>query len=453
MRLLAVLSGVFLSATGAFCFAFYANRFEDVAFIVGITLLASGGLLTASYLVSGKGDKRVSDTVLVEGLVSIFYAISILSNQVAASGLTLFFGSWLMFCGMTRFSESLYVSRFNTRDWTKILLFAVLSSLVGIVMMLPQLLVSVMPLMLVGGSMLICGLSQIVFAMYMKKETKENLAKGEAEALARAEAKKAAHIAARKEQERLRHLSKEEREKEEQERRSKELQAEQEKRAKRAAEKAARRDASRNFNSESTVRLADEEVEQINAASKKLGAVEITNINDISIARNKLKENSSQTSESNLEVADVEVNINEINVNILATKPVWNKPKDIPSLLAENKTTEKKSNVEDVKINAVKLDEIENNIPIISFSKVELPKVEYASDYGRADRSKIIEKINNTNPEQLSEVQYPEIDLEELVAEPLTRKSDPVDATRFTQKLDFTWIEKINEEIQHKEKI
>lgn len=447
MRLLTALSGMFLSAVGAFCFAFYANRFADVAFLVGLTMMVSGGLQTAAYLVSGRGENRTTDTTLVEGLVTFFYGFAVISNQVSDSGLTMFFGTWLTLCGITRFAQSIYVSRFNPKDWSKILPLAVIASMVGIIMMLPWLVSSVMPLMLVGGAMLLNGLSVIMYAMYMKKESKESMAKGEAEALARAEAKKAEHIAARKEQERLRSLSKEEREKEEQERRSKELQAEQERRAKRAAEKAARRDSGRSMSGEATLRLEDDEVAAINAAAEQLNkapvkvAKEIKSIDDIASVRAAVRE----------EVAKPEVKKEEPQV--VSSKPVWNKPAAIPSLRAENKLAEKKSNVEDVKLSAVKLDEIENSIPILNFDKIELPKVEYASDYGLADRNKVIEKINNIKTDKVESVQYPSIDLEELVAEPLANKTDPSDATRFTQKIDFTWIEKINEEIKKKEKL
>jgi len=406
MRLLTALGGILLSSTGAFCFAFYTSRFADVAFVVGVVMMLAGLFDAIAYLISGKGEKRTTDTALVEGLVTFFYGFAILCNQVTDSTLTMFFGTWLTLCGFTRFSQSLYVSRFNPKDWSKILPLACITATLGMIMMLPWIVASVMPLMLVGGAMLFDGLSIIVYAMYMKKKSTDEITNGEAQAKARAEAKLREHQQKREEQERLRSLSREEREKEEAERRSRELQMDQEKRAKRAAERAARKEAARS-DEDRTMRLTDEEVDQINEAAL----------------------DSLESESENL------------------SKPVWNRPTDIPSFRSESKNTEKKKEVDDVEISAVRLDEIENTIPIVNFEKVELPEVELASEKSDADRQDIIEKIEQVGTGSKLEMNLTEVDLEELVAEPMDNKTTPEDAVRFTQKLDFSWIEELNKEL------
>jgi len=414
MRLLTALSGVLISSTGAFCFAFYTSRFADVAFVVGVVMMLAGMFDTIAYLISGQGEKRTTDTSLVEGLVTFFYGFAILCNQVTDSNLTMFFGTWLTLCGVTRFSQSLYVSRFNPKDWSKILPLSIIAATLGMVMMLPWIVASVMPLMLVGGAMLFDGLSIIIYAMYMKRKTSEELARGEAQARARAEAKRREHQLKKEERERLRSLSREEREKEETLRRARELQSNKEKRARRAAEKAARREASRP-DYEKTTRLTDEEVKEINNAAISIPKEEPENL----------------------------------------SKPVWNKPTDIPSLRVDVKNTEKdkKKDVESVELSAVHLDEIENAIPDLKFEKVSLPDVKFASNEQSASREEIMKKLESIKTGEKVEMNYPEVNLEELVAEPLESKSDPEDAVRFTQKLDFSWIEKVNREIAKREKI
>ena len=107
MRLLVLISGILISGAGAFCFAFYTSTFYDVAFLVGLVMVIAGICNTVAYLISGRGARRLTETTLVEGLVTLLYGFAVLSNQVTDSMLTMFFGTWLTLCGVTRFSQSL----------------------------------------------------------------------------------------------------------------------------------------------------------------------------------------------------------------------------------------------------------------------------------------------------------------------------------------------------------
>ena len=82
MRLLTVISGTIICLTGVFCFAVYINPFSDVAFLIGLVMMLAGIMLTISYLISGRGDKRLTDTALVEGLVTLLYGFAVINDQV-----------------------------------------------------------------------------------------------------------------------------------------------------------------------------------------------------------------------------------------------------------------------------------------------------------------------------------------------------------------------------------
>ncbi len=426
MKILTVIAGLLTCGTGAFCFAFYTSTFSDVAFLVGVVMMISGICHCLSWLISGRAN-RLTETTLVEGIVTFFYGFAVLSNQVTDSTLTMFFGTWLTLCGVTRFSQSLFVSRFNSRDWFKILPLSAVGTMLGVVMMLPWIFNSVMPLMLVGGAFLVTGLSTIVYAMYMKESGKE-LAEGEARAKARAEAKKAERKAQRAEQDRLRNLSKEEREKEEHERLLRERQAAISRREQKEAERRARIEALRP-KEEPTLRLSDQEVAQIQAAApEEDDVVEWTGI-----------------SQEKAPVPAAEE----------ASRPVWNKPEAIPSVRIERETPAPKAEPEPeeapVAVKAVNLEELENEIPIIAFEKVELPEVEYASEKESVERTTVMKRLDEIKVPDKEVLEYETVDLEELVAEPLANKTAPSDPTRFTQSLDFSWIEKLNAELKKQE--
>lgn len=207
-------------------------------------MVISGGCNIGAYLISGRGQNRLTETSLVEGLVTFFYGFAVLNDQVNELTLMMFFGTWLTVCGVTRVSQSLYVSRFNPKDWAKIIPLAAVASMLGVVMMMPKILVAAAPLMLVGGAFILDGLSMLMFAMYMKKRALPT-AEGEIKAKEREEARKAVAKAERIERDRLRNLTKQEREAELERQREEKAKEDAAKKAEIAAQKAARRQASR----------------------------------------------------------------------------------------------------------------------------------------------------------------------------------------------------------------
>ena len=416
MRLLVLISGILISGAGAFCFAFYTSTFYDVAFLVGMVMLISGICNTVAYLVSGRGSRRLTETTLVEGLVTLLYGFAVLSNQVTDSMLTMFFGTWLTLCGVTRFSQSLYISRFNPRDWSKVVPLSFISTMLGIVMMLPWLVASVMPLMLIGGAFLLDGLSMITYAMYMK-DSSQDMAVGEARAKARAEARKEEHEAKLAERERLRNLSKEEREKEEKRRRKAERAEEKNKAAARAAARAALREAVRPVE-ERTIRLEEKEVQEIN--------------------ENAETEDEAQAVETP-QAADTSARV---------------RPEIIPSLRSEIMEEVRKdaSRIDYSVINAVNLEEIEDRKPPVEFEKIELPDIEFASDKEKIDRKSLIADLDNMSTDAGDTMTYQKLDLSDLVAEPSDGHSK-VSASEFTQTLDFSWVNKVDDDLNKEEKI
>ena len=416
MRLLVLISGILISGAGAFCFFFYTSTFYDVAFLVGIVMFIAGTCNTIAYAVSGRGARRLTETTLVEGLVTLLYGFSVLSNQVTESMLTMFFGTWLTLCGVTRFSQSLYVSRFNPKDWSKIVPLSFISTMLGVVMMLPWIVTSVMPLMLVGGAFLLDGLSMIIYAMYMKDST-QDMAVGEARAKARAEARKEEHEAKMAERERLRNLSKEEREREEKQRRKAERAEEKAKAQARAEARAALREAVRPVE-ERTRKLEDKEVEEINEYAEE---AEDTIVSDASM---------------------------------IPDMPARAKPEYIPSLRSERLEEEKRESVKIDKpvINAVNLEELEGKKQVVEFERVQLPEIEFASDKETIDRESLIKDLERMNTDAGEAVTYEKVDLDSIATSPREDHFEE-DGDKFTQTLDFSWVGKVNEELSKEDGI
>ncbi len=208
MKILTVMSGVILSATGAWCLAFYRSAFSSVAFVLALAMIQSAIFLISAYLVFGKN--RLPETLLVEGMFTLLFGFVTLNNEVTDTAMSMFFGSWLAAAGLIRFSQSLTVSRFDTRNWAKILPLSILSAIFGFIMLMHSLVSSVNQLVLVGAALILNGLSQLVYALYMVRQdllpktqqARERMELKQAQAEARRQARDELRAMTRKERER-----------------------------------------------------------------------------------------------------------------------------------------------------------------------------------------------------------------------------------------------------------
>jgi uncharacterized membrane protein HdeD (DUF308 family) len=207
MRVLTVMSGVIISATGAWCLAYYRSAFSSIAFVLAIAMTLSGVFLIGAYLVSRK--KSLPDTILIEGMLTLLFGFVTLNNEVTDTAMAMFFGAWLTTTGLIRFTQSLAVSRFDPKNWARILPLSILSSIFGFIMLMHSLISTLNQLTLVGSALILNGLSQLVYAMYMVRH--DNLPQTEL-ARERVEAKQAVAEAKRKERDELRRLTRSERE-------------------------------------------------------------------------------------------------------------------------------------------------------------------------------------------------------------------------------------------------
>jgi|GEM_PF-814111 len=257
MRILIALSGILLALGGAFCFVFNTNVFSDLAFVMGLVMIISGVLCVIAYIASGKG-RRLPDTLLVENIVSMLFGFAVLNNQVPDNMTAVFFGSWLAVAGASRLAQGLSISRFNSRDWIRVLPLGAVCALLGAIMMMPTLVSTMNAMVLVGAAFMLDGLSQMILSMYIyAKPAEKALAAKE-----RADAKKAASRAKRDQRRMMRDLTEQEREdmlaREREAKKKDKLERQKAIQEEKLARKNARRDPK-----EITVQLSDQEVAEI----------------------------------------------------------------------------------------------------------------------------------------------------------------------------------------------
>ena len=432
MRLLTVISGTIICLTGVFCFAVYINPFSDVAFLIGLVMMLAGIMLTVSYLISGRGDKRLTDTALVEGLVTLLYGFAVINDQVKDNILIMFFGAWMTLCGITRISQSLYISRFNRRHWARVMPLGIVAAMIGVVMMMPSLLSSIMPLMLVGGAFVVNGLSMLVYAMFMRRKDAD-ASRVELSARERAEARRQIKKAERQEKEALRALSSDERAAAKAKKLEEKKLLAESKKAEKAAKKEARKEekAAEAVKSGLTIQVSRQEVEDIVSQAPE----------------EQLKEDAKVAAQA---AAALPESVAQAAAAEAAAKVSIKLPKDIPTVKVELEAPEEialremKETRPEVRVAAVNLEEIES-APEIELPKVELPKLDLASEKAKVDREEVISQIENASVPEAEVVDYTPLNLDELFADvpskEISEEEQQKEKKRFTQVLSFDWSE------------
>jgi len=110
VRVLKIAAGVILILTGVFCFANPGAIFLSIAFLLGCAMLLSGiSAILAFIWISRK--KEITNSLLIEGMLSIILGLLVLSNQLLAdAAIQVFFGMWVLISGVIRIAEA-YVQR------------------------------------------------------------------------------------------------------------------------------------------------------------------------------------------------------------------------------------------------------------------------------------------------------------------------------------------------------
>lgn len=456
---LTVISGIILAAAGAFIFAFSTMLFSAIAFPIGTAMVVSGALILLSYLLSGRA-ARLPDTMLVEGIVSLLFGFAVLSDFVLDSMLSVFFGAWLTVSGATRISQSISVSRYKPKDWSKIIPLGMICTIYGAILMMPALTPGAAPLPMVGGAFIFDGLSLLVYAMYMKPPIPHQK---ELEAQQRAEAKRLAREEKVRRRNELRSMSYEERTRridaENAEKKAKKEAQREARRAAREAKKAERPDPERTIQfNEQESQLIKDVAEETGFAMKadaalaaEAAAAAAAGLQDKAPAH----ENAPYPSEADAaESANAAKEAEEAaqapepeEPEAPSLYPTFNVPSSIPSLRAINNAINAQSGeaspaAEDkpeTRINAVNLEELESAAPEVEFEKTELPEVETLSEGGEAwKRAEIMRWLNAKADGYKApgpQPEYKPLSLEDLIPETPEHEPDPEDAKRFTQTL------------------
>lgn len=176
MRTLTIISGILMLLTGIFCFLNPGQTFLAMAFVVGLVMVINGLIHSWAYLL-GRGFNNKGDNngwILTDALITLLLGILVLCNQlVADTSIPMVFGMWVLVSGILRIEAATHINKekklMNFRVTTITGMLTVLIGLFGFINPLVKWLSVVI---LLGMFMVMQGINVIELGIHMPHEKK-----------------------------------------------------------------------------------------------------------------------------------------------------------------------------------------------------------------------------------------------------------------------------------------
>lgn len=176
MRTLTIVSGILMLLTGVFCFINPGQTFLAMAFVVGIVMVINGLIHTFAYLL-GRGLNNRGDNngwILTDALITLLLGILVLCNQlVADTSIPMVFGMWVLVSGILRIEAATHIDRERKKNnFRTTMLTGILTVIIGIFGFINPLVMWLSTVILLGMFMVIQGVNIIELGIHMPHEKK-----------------------------------------------------------------------------------------------------------------------------------------------------------------------------------------------------------------------------------------------------------------------------------------
>lgn len=176
MRILTIIGGILMVMTGAFCFCSPGQTFLALAFIVGLVMVLNGTIHAVAYL-SGRGLHNKGDNngwILTDALITLLLGILVLCNQlVADTAIPMVFGMWVLVTGILRIEAATHINKEKKlKNFRITMLTGVLTTLIGLFGFINPLVTWLTTTFLLGFFMVMQGINIIELGINMPHEKK-----------------------------------------------------------------------------------------------------------------------------------------------------------------------------------------------------------------------------------------------------------------------------------------
>ena len=176
MRILTIIGGILMVLTGAFCFSSPGQTFLAFAFVVGLVMVLNGTIHAVAYL-SGRGLHNKGDNngwILTDALITLLLGILVLCNQlVADTAIPMVFGMWVLVTGILRIEAATHINKEKKqKNFRVTMITGVLTTLIGLFGFINPLVAWLSTTFLLGFFMVMQGINILELGINMPHEKK-----------------------------------------------------------------------------------------------------------------------------------------------------------------------------------------------------------------------------------------------------------------------------------------
>lgn len=130
-RVLWIIAGILLIIAGIFCLKSPATAIAGLSLYLGIAMLFSG-MVDIVIFASASGQIAGAGWFLADGIITVLLSLFILGDQwFTALTLPFIFGMWLLFSGISTFSNSFELKRLGIPGWGWFTALGIILAVVG----------------------------------------------------------------------------------------------------------------------------------------------------------------------------------------------------------------------------------------------------------------------------------------------------------------------------------
>ena len=178
MRILTLAGGILMVAVGIFCFINPGQTFMTMAFVIGSVMVINGLIHGVGFMLS-RGNFGIGDNngwILIDAVLTLLLGILILCNQLTVDiAIPMIFGMWVLVSGLLRFEASTRINRQKKPvNFKSALLSGVVTIIIGLVGFINPMITYVPVVAVLGIFMVVQGGNSIELGINMPHKVKED---------------------------------------------------------------------------------------------------------------------------------------------------------------------------------------------------------------------------------------------------------------------------------------
>lgn len=177
MRGLTIVSGILMIATGAFCFINPGQTFMTMAFVVGAVMTVCGIIHALAYYI-GRGVHNKGDNngwILIDALLTLLLGILILFNQLTVDiAIPMIFGMWVLVSGLLRLEAATRINKqVKPGNFRAAFITGLVTTVLGILGFVNPFVTYVSVIILLGIFLVMQGINSVELGLHMPHDRKE----------------------------------------------------------------------------------------------------------------------------------------------------------------------------------------------------------------------------------------------------------------------------------------